>query len=78
MAKFEYKKSDLPEVSAGPERTLHDGAAYRTITSGSWSMEWISPARPDDGDSSLEDVDKTILAWIAYRAWLEKNPPLAE
>lgn len=72
---YEYDPADLPEVVPGEVRKLHDGSDYRSVESGSWYMEWISPAWDEDGDSDLEQVDKTILSWIAYRNWLAENPP---
>lgn len=71
---YQYDPADLPEVVPGDARELHDGAACRSVQSGSWYMEWVSPAWDEDGDSDLEQVDKTILSWIAYRNWLAENP----
>lgn len=71
---YQYDPADLPEVTPGDPKKLHDGATYRTVLAGHWSMEWVSPAWDEDGDSDLEQVDKTILAWIAYRNWLAENP----
>lgn len=75
MASYEYNEEDLPEIEVGEPRTLHDGAEATLIRVGHWSMEYINPYLEEDGDSILEDVEKTILSWIAYRNWLEKNPP---
>lgn len=72
---YEFDPTDLPEVVPGEPGELHDGATYRTISVGHWSMEWVNPAWDEDGDSDLEQVDKTILAWIAYRNWLAENQP---
>lgn len=75
MKTYEYNEDDLPTVTPGGIRQLPDGSDYRIVESGHWSMEWISPAHPTDGDSNLEDIDKTILAWIAYRNWFAENLP---
>lgn len=74
MATYEYNEEDLPEVTADAPRTLNSGESYTIVHSGNWSMEFIDPPSKEDGDSTLEDVDANILAWLAYRAWLEKNP----
>ena len=71
---YQYDPADLPEVVPGDLGKLHDGCDYRTVKAGSWHMEWVSPAWDEDGDSDLEQVDKTILSWIAYRNWLAENP----
>lgn len=72
---YEYNPDDLPEVVPGEFRELHDGSQYRTVMSGDYSMEYVTPAWDEDGDSHLESVDRTILSWIAYRNWLAENPP---
>jgi len=74
MDNYEYDEADLPEVVPGEYRKYQD-IEYRIVQSGEWSMECVEYPLNEDGDSLLPQVEKTILAWIAYRNWLEKNPP---
>jgi hypothetical protein len=77
MATYEYNEEDLPTAKTRSGRVLKDGTLCRLVEVGDWSMEWVSPISKGDldGESDLEQVEQTILAWIAYRNWLAENPP---
>ena len=66
---FEYNKSELPKVEKAYKHRVGTGDFHQYYDVGSWTFSVLDA---EDGD--IEATRKSVLAWIAWYNFLEKNP----